>query len=200
VGAKIEADEIILHTIADAPPIGLTGSGLLSLIHELRDADVIEPSGRIARNMPEAFAQRIDEDEKGIKRIKLTEEGDLYLSQMDIRELQKAKGAIRASINILMDELGLKAENLKRVILTGSFGGQVDIEAVLDLGMIPPVRQDVMETTANGAGFGAAIFLSDEGFERGEKIAAHSEQVDLDQNPHFDMQYVGAMGLTPSGD
>jgi len=58
----------------------------------------------------------------------------------------------------------------------------------------------VMETTANGAGFGAAIFLSDEGFERGEKIAAHSEQVDLDQNPHFDMQYVGAMGLTPSGD
>ena len=199
VGAKIEADEIILPPIADAPPIGLTGSGLLSLIHQLRDADVIEASGRISKKLPEAFAQRIDKDEKGIKRIKLTKEGDLYLSQMDIRELQKAKGSIRASINILMDELELKAEDLKRVILTGSFGGQVDIEAVLDLGMIPPVRQDVMETTANGAGFGAAIFLSDEGFARGEKIAAHSEQVDLDQNPNFDMQYVRAMGLTPSG-
>ena len=199
VGAKIEADEIILHTIADAEPIGLTGSGLLSLIHEFRQAGVIEPSGRISRKLPESFAQRVDEDEKGIKRIKLTEEGDLYLSQMDIRELQKAKGAIRASINILMDELGLKPEDLDQVILTGSFGGQVDIEAVLNLGMIPPVREEVVETTANGAGFGAAIFLSDEGFARGEKIAASAEQVDLDQDPNFDMQYVGAMGLTPSG-
>ncbi len=200
VGAKIEADEINLHTIADAAPIGLTGSGLLSLIHEFRKAGVIDPSGRISKNPPDAFAQRIDVGEDGIKRIKLIEEGDLYLTQMDIRELQKAKGAIRASINILMDELGLKSEDLKQVILTGSFGGQVDINAVLNLGMIPPVSLDAVETTANGAGFGAAIFLSDEGFARGEKIAADSEQIDLDQNPDFDMQYVGAMGLTPSGD
>jgi len=200
VDAKIEADEINLQTIADADPIGVTGSGLLSLVHELRGEGVIDPSGRISKDPPAAFAERIDEDMHGIRRIKLTEEEDLYLSQMDIRELQKAKGAIRASINILMGELGLKPEDLERVILTGSFGGQVDIDAVLNLGMIPPVREEVVETIANGAGFGAAMFLSDEGFAKGEKIAAHAEQVDLDQDPNFDMQYVGAMGLTPSGE
>ncbi len=44
----------------------------------------------------------------------------------------------------------------KQVILTGSFGGQVDIDAILEIGMIPPVKKKVVQTIANGAGFGAA--------------------------------------------
>jgi uncharacterized 2Fe-2S/4Fe-4S cluster protein (DUF4445 family) len=67
------------------------------------------------------------------------------------------------------------------------------------VGMIPPVRREVVETAANGAGFGAAIFLSDEGFTLGEKLAQKAEQVDLDLNPNFNMLYVEAMQLTPDG-
>jgi uncharacterized 2Fe-2S/4Fe-4S cluster protein (DUF4445 family) len=63
--------------------------------------------------------------------------------------------------------------------------------------MIPPVRREVVETIANGAGLGAAMFLSDEGFSLGEELAARAEQVDLDLAPDFNMRYVNAMALTP---
>jgi uncharacterized 2Fe-2S/4Fe-4S cluster protein (DUF4445 family) len=136
-------------------------------------------------------------DEGGARRIPLTPDSQLRLSQWDVRELQKAKGAIRAAVDILLAQLELKPADLERVVLTGSFGGQIDVDAVLALGMIPPVRRQVVETIANGAGLGAAMFLSDDGFSLGEELAARAEQVDLDLDPSFNMRYVNAMALVP---
>jgi uncharacterized 2Fe-2S/4Fe-4S cluster protein (DUF4445 family) len=65
--------------------------------------------------------------------------------------------------------------------------------------MIPPVKREVVETIPNGAGLGAAMFLSDEGFAFSEQLAAESEQVDLDADPDFNMRYINAMRLTPNG-
>ena len=65
--------------------------------------------------------------------------------------------------------------------------------------MIPPVERGVVETIPNGAGFGAAMFLSDEGFAFGERLAARAEQVDLDADPDFNSRYINAMKLTPNG-
>jgi uncharacterized 2Fe-2S/4Fe-4S cluster protein (DUF4445 family) len=196
VKASLTGEELEYLTIGDEPPIGLTGSGLLSLIFELRRAGVIAPNGRLNPDPP-IFKERIGADRHGSRRLWLTPEQNLSLTQWDIRELQKAKGAVRAAMDILMARLGLKPVDLERVILTGSFGAQVDLNAVIGIGMIPPVRTEVIETIANGAGFGAAMFLTDEGFAHGEEIAARAEQIDLDQEADFVPHYVGAMGLTP---
>ena len=198
VRTRIEGGVLTFDTIGDEPPVGLTGSGLLSVIYELRQAGVIEPSGRMASHPP-MFADRMGEDALGARIIPLTTDGSLSLTQWDVRELQKAKGAIRAAVDILLGELDLKPAKLERVILTGSFGGQIDVESVLALGMIPPVRRETVENIPNGAGLGAAMFLSDEGFELGEKLAARAEQIDLDLDPDFNMRYVNAMALTPNG-
>jgi uncharacterized 2Fe-2S/4Fe-4S cluster protein (DUF4445 family) len=195
VSARIEGDQLILSTIADEPPIGLTGSGLLSLVHELRKVGVIEPSGRIAHH-PVRFADNIDVFH-GARRILFSQDRNMGLSQWDIRELQKAKGAIRAAIDTLMAILGLSPVDMGRIILTGSFGGQIDISSAIDLGMIPPVNVDIVETIANGAGLGAAMFLTDDGFALGEELAKRAEQVDLDKDPLFNSRYVGAMVLEP---
>jgi uncharacterized 2Fe-2S/4Fe-4S cluster protein (DUF4445 family) len=198
VSVSIEDEILNLKTIADEAPVGLTGSGLISAIYALRQANVIEVNGRIASNPP-LFGDRISIDRHGARRLPLAEGLDLWLTQWDIRELQKAKGAIRAAIDVLMGQLGLKPEDLQRVILTGSFGGQIDIDAAVGLGMIPPVRRDVVETIPNGAGLGAAMLLSDEGFELGERLASRAEQVDLDQDPNFYSLYINAMSLSPDG-
>ncbi len=195
---ELDGDGFVFKTIADEAPIGLTGSGLLSIVHELRQAGVIESSGRMV-DQPPVFADRIGLDAHGTRFLRLTSDGSLKLSQWDVRELQKAKGAIRAAIDILIAQLNLKPADLERVILTGSFGGQIDIDAVLGLGMIPPVRREVVETTANGAGFGAAMFLTDEGFALGVELANRAEQIDLDQDADFHMRYVGGMELSPNG-
>jgi len=199
VDMRVDGNNFVLETIADAPPVGLTGSGLLSVINELSKLGLVEPSGRINKDPSSEYASRIASDEDDIHLVHLSSDGKVDLTQLDIREFQKAKGAIRAAVNILMNELGLKPDDLKRVILTGSFGGQVDIEASVNLGMLPPVKKEIVQTIANGAGLGAASFLSVEGFARAERIANQAKQVDLDLNPDFDSQYVGSLELSSNG-
>lgn len=191
----MDGSQLMLETIAGEPPVGLTGSGLLSLVHVLRQGGVIEPGGRIVEHPP--VLQDLIQPSYHGRRVRLTLDGGLGLSQWDVRELQKAKGAIRAAIEILMAQLNLTSADLQRVILTGSFGGQVDIDSAISIGMIPPVRREVVENVANGAGFGAAMFLTDEGFAYSENLAARAEQVDLDQDADFYDRYVRAMALVP---
>lgn len=217
VGVKANPDgTMTLTTIGDRPPVGLTGSGLLNLVYELRSAGVIEPTGRLAGRHG-TFGRCLSQDEEGVQRFlwaqKVAEAAadgvaeaedapaadepvrPLYLTQLDIRELQKAKAATRAAMEILMARLGLAAGDLQRVILTGSFGSQLNVQAVLGVGMIPNVNPAVVETLENGAGFGAALFLNDGEFERGERIAARAEQIDLDFDAEFNRRYVRAMNL-----
>lgn len=190
VGTEVGEDGAIgWQTIEDEAPIGIAGTGLLSLVYELMQVGVIEASGRMSPDHP-AFAPRIRETDYG-RRLHLTE--DVYLSQWDVRELQKAKGAIRAACDILFDRLGLAPDDLERVILTGSFGGQIDIDAIIGVGMIPPVPPAVIETAANGAGLGAALFLDEAGFARGETLAARAEHVELDLEADFNERFVEAM-------
>ena len=191
----LEDGTLQLTTIADAPPVGLTGSGLLSAIAECRKVGLIDEGGKIVpENAPHPSLVVPDGN---VHRIILDADEDIYLSQKDIRELQKAKGAIRASIDVIMDQLDLTPDDLVRTILTGSFGGELDIDAILDLGMIPPVKKETVETVANGAGFGAAMFLTEEGFALGEKLAKKADQVDLDQDAHFYDFYIEGMKLAP---
>ena len=114
VGVHLDGGEIVLHTIADEPPVGLTGSGLLSLVYELRRVEVIEVNGRMANEAPQ-LNKGIIFNKHG-KLVPLTADGRLGLNQWDVRELQKAKGAIRAAIDILMGQLGLTPADLERVI------------------------------------------------------------------------------------
>jgi len=195
VAAQLEDGNLKLTTIADQPPVGLTGSGLLGVVHELRKARAIEVSGRI--NPAYLQAKSITNNGTEYRSIPLTDTGELALTQWDIRELQKAKGAIRAAVEILMKNLGLQAGDLQRLILTGSFGGQVDIDSVLALGMVPPVARKNIETIPNGAGLGAALFLRDEGMSLAIELAKRSEQIDLDQDPAFIQSYIDAMALSP---
>lgn len=216
--------EFNLTTISDAEPVGLTGSGLLAAIAAFRKVGLIEESGRInpeceayaqqirngvdnqaaedleASGVPQPcleYLKKISRDDRGSRRIQLAPDQDLYLTQLDIRELQKAKGAIRAAVDVLLANLDLDPQDLSRVVLTGSFGGQVDIHSILEIGMIPPVKAEIVETAANGAGFGAAMFLTEEGFALGEKLAKKAEQIDLDTDTKFHQYYIDGMKLAP---
>jgi uncharacterized 2Fe-2S/4Fe-4S cluster protein (DUF4445 family) len=173
---------------------------------------MIEQSGRMAKDHP-IFGHRISRDHRGIRRILITDEGvdrrgvqdgeeghrvSLYLTQHDIRELQKGKGAIRAATEILMSRLGLEPKDLQRLILTGSFGSQLNVDAVVNLGMIPAVAPSIVEPSANGAGFGAALFLDENHFARGEALATQAIQIDLDLDAEFNQRYIDSLAL-PGG-
>jgi uncharacterized 2Fe-2S/4Fe-4S cluster protein (DUF4445 family) len=190
VDASTEDGHLHVTTIGHRSPVGLTGSGLLSLAYALKQAGVLDNSGRLVEDhgtLP------VEEGPDEIVRVKINDR--VALTQLDIRELQKAKAAIRVAADILMERVGVTPQELRRVILTGSFGGQLNVDAAVDLGLVPPVVRTRIELIANGAGLGAAMFLRDEGFRRGEELAARAKHVELDLEPEFNMRFVEAMGL-----
>jgi len=188
----VKSDRIIFETIGEKyPPIGLAGSGLLSLIRLLREKGLIAESGRIID--PEKDVYGMVGRGKDGKRISLGK--DICITQDDIREMQKAKGAVRACADALLDNLGMKPGDLKRVYLTGSFGGRLDVRDVLELGVLPPVEPGRVISIANGAGLGAALFLKEDEFNRAEQLARRVEHIPLFDSQSFIDNFIANMVL-----
>jgi uncharacterized 2Fe-2S/4Fe-4S cluster protein (DUF4445 family) len=164
----------------------------LSLAHRLCNENILLQSGRFNSEVSLKNCEYVV-DNHGAMNLVLRDHKNISISQWDIRELQKAKAAINAAFSILLNKLSLQPSDLHKVYLTGSFGGSVDIDAALGIGLLPVVEPDVIENSPNGAGFGAAVFLTNEGFLLGERTAMQAEQVDLDQVPEFMDLYIESM-------
>ena len=176
-----------LTTVGGAEPAGLAGSGLLSAARALREIGGIDASGRIDEGAP-GF-----ERAAGGKQVRLHPR--VVLTQNDVRELQKAKGAVRAGVESLIERAGIGPDALARVILTGSFGGRLDPADMLALGVLPELPPARLYSIPNGAGLGAALMLRDEELRRAEELAARAEHVELNLAPGFMDTYVARMAL-----
>ena len=188
VDACIEQGKLRVKTIGNRVPIGIAGSGLLALVYALRRAGVIDARGRFNRHP----AIAVDRSE-GVARVVINER--VALTQRDVRELQKAKAAIRVAAEMLLERLYLSPRALQRVILTGAFGSQLNVEALMGLGVLPAVDRARIEMVANGAGMGAALFLRDDGWARGIALAARAQHIELNAAPDFNARFVEALQL-----
>ncbi len=167
----ITGDGIELQVIGDVPPIGLCGSGLLDAVAQLRLCGLMLPSGRFVTAddakelvVPD-LARRIITDEEGRRAFVLAwaeEAGggrSIVLTQRDVRELQFAKGSIAGGIDVVMQELGVVAEDLVEIFLAGSFGSYINPQSARIIGLVPPVPVERIKAVGNAAGEGAKIAL-----------------------------------------
>jgi uncharacterized 2Fe-2S/4Fe-4S cluster protein (DUF4445 family) len=134
---KIIDGEVIVKTIGDSPPKGICGSGLLSAVSCLLDMGIIESSGRMKENF-------------------LLHQ-DIFISQGDVRNLQLAKGAIRAGVEILLKEAGIK--HTDKVFIAGAFGYHVKPEDIVKIGLLPMEFDGKIEFVGNSAIEGAKELL-----------------------------------------
>ena len=167
----ITADGIELQVIGDVPPIGLCGSGLLDAVAQLRLCELMLPSGRFVTAdkandlVVPGLARRIITDEEGRRSFVLAwaeESGagkSIVLTQRDVRELQFAKGSIAGGIDVVMQELGVAAEDLVEIFLAGSFGSYINPQSARIIGLVPPVPVERIKAVGNAAGEGAKIAL-----------------------------------------
>jgi uncharacterized 2Fe-2S/4Fe-4S cluster protein (DUF4445 family) len=86
-------------------------------------------------------------------------ERSIYLSQRDVRELQFAKAAIATGWRILLEELGVKVEDLQQVLLAGSFGSYLSPASAVRLGLVPKLPVLRIVSAGNVAGEGAKMAL-----------------------------------------
>ena len=174
----LENGEVKWHVIGNGKAVGLCGSGLLDLIAVLLDTGDIEESGR----MP-------------CKNYRIGDT-DVILTQKDVREVQLAKAAIRAGIELMAAHLGYEITSLTHVCLAGAFGSYMNPASACRIGMIPPVLADRIRSIGNAAGEGAKLCtLARAEFDYSKTLAREVEFLELASLPEFQDCYVDALNF-----
>jgi uncharacterized 2Fe-2S/4Fe-4S cluster protein (DUF4445 family) len=110
----------------------------------------------------------------------------ITLTQHDIRELQLAKAAIRAGIQVLLETAGRREKDIQQVIIAGAFGTYIDVASAITMGMLPSLPLDRFHQVGNAAGLGAKIaLLSLPKRKEAEELAAKLCYVELATAPRF---------------
>ncbi|MCX8053130.1 MAG: ATP-binding protein, partial [Armatimonadetes bacterium] len=185
-------------------PIGICGSGLVDVIAQMLDAGLIDESGRLlsadeAVSAKESVRQRLIQGESGTEFVLATrnESGTgrpITLTQSDIRQLQLAKGSIRAAIATLMRIAGASERDLSEVLLAGAFGNYIRVESAIRIGLIPAVAKDKVVSIGNAAGAGARIaLLSKPELEVARKLARAAEHIELAVSPDYQTELMDRM-------
>jgi uncharacterized 2Fe-2S/4Fe-4S cluster protein (DUF4445 family) len=192
-------------TIDAAPPIGICGSGLIDIVSELYHAGIISDTGRleptptelktIDPNLPNQLTRVDGMASFIIAHANETGHGrEILITQKDIRELQSAKAAIAAGINVLVKKAGINLSEIQRVYLAGGFGAYINIENALNIGLIPSELQGKVETIGNAAGSGAiAILASRNALKRVNRIKQKIRYVELSSCREFNDFFIDAM-------
>jgi len=191
---RITDSRVEYQTIENLPPIGLCGSGILDAVAQMRLAGVLNERGGFLNTHP-----RVREGEKGPEflLVPAAESGtgeDIVISRADVGEIQLAKGAIQAGISVLLDEAGLKAEELDAVVVAGAFGTYIDIDSAVAIGLLPDLPRERFHQVGNAAGMGAKLaLLSRAERQRAWQLARQVEYIELTTDPRFSIQFTQAM-------
>ncbi len=171
----LEDGAVKYHVIGDVSAQGLCGSGLLDLVAVLLDLEIIDESGYLEK-----------------KEFKLCE--NVVLTQKDVREVQLAKAAIRAGIELLAERLDTNVSDIKNVCLAGAFGNYLTPASACRIGMIPPILIDRIKPVGNAAGEGAKLCaLNREEYLYSQRLARETEFLELASLPQFQDCYVDAL-------
>ncbi len=153
---SVEDGRLRCHVIGDTAARGICGSGLVDAVAAGLELGVIQPSGRMAGEFHL--------------------EGDVRLSQRDIRELQLAKAAIAAGIQML------STRPVEQYFLAGAFGNYVSIASARRIGLL-----DHAEPVGNTALAGTKLVLLNRSrrVEFLEQVPARVRHVNLAADPQF---------------
>lgn len=146
-------------TIGNVQPKGICGSGLITIVATLFEAGIINNSGKFNQDLDTPRIRKTDdvyeyvlawEDVSGIDR-------DVVLTEIDIDNLIRAKGAMYSGCMTLLKEVGLTIHDLDRIILAGGFGSFVDLEKCMVIGLLPEIDHDKVTFIGNGSLLGARM-------------------------------------------
>jgi len=194
-----------LHTIGNAPAIGLCGSGVIDAVAELLQAGVIASSGRFVTLEPGAkqpWADRLRTESGSPTFILASGTGSnstIGITQKDVRQVQLAKGAIHSGILVLLRSLGVDLSEIDRVYLAGAFGCHVRMESMARIGLLAEELLDRVTLVGNSSKSGAIVCLLSQ-VKRAEamRIVQGVEYVELSCYPDFDRLFARCLAFPNS--
>jgi len=193
-----ETFEPTLITIDMVKPKGIAGSGLINLIAAMMEADMISPNGKLREDLN---TPRIRQGDSGLEYVLVyapdTQSGeDLTLSESDIDNLMRAKGAMFAGYLTLLENVGIRLQDLEQVILAGAFGNFINIENAIAIGLLPDLPRERFQFVGNASLQGATLLsFSRELLAEERRVADMMTNFELSETPGFMNQYIAALFL-----
>ncbi len=187
----MDGDEFKYSTIDGLEAIGICGSGLIDFCKVLLDTGVIMPSGRFERKYEGPLTSRLETID-GTKAFRLSDK--VFVTQKDIREVQLAKGAIAAGIEIMAEVLGITYDDIEEVLIAGAFGNYMDPDSTCRIGLIPAKLRQKITPVGNAAGEGSKLcLLSSEEYKNCEYIAEKAEFIELASHEKFQEKFIAQL-------
>lgn len=187
-------NELSLEVIGNCPPKGICGSGLLDLISELVRTGLINSRGRL-QNRDGEIADNYKKYlfEKNGKRYFQLAAG-ISVSQEDIRQVQLAKAAIRAGIEVLFTTCNIKPKDIKTVIVAGAFGYHLNEECLFRIGLFPALKSARIFFVGNSSLEGAIrMILNKELISKANHIAKTVQVLELSHISEFESTFIREM-------
>ncbi|MCJ7797690.1 MAG: ATP-binding protein, partial [Thermoleophilia bacterium] len=193
----ITFDPTIL-TIGNLKPIGICGSGVIDVVAELLKAGVISQNGKFNTGLD---TWRVRETDGANEYVLVDAElsgigGEIVVTEADIDNLVRAKGAIFAGIKTLLESVALDWPDLEQIYVAGGFGKYLRIEQAQSIGLFPEVDVDKFTFVGNGSLLGARLVsFSKDMLKAAEQVALTMTNIELSDNQTFMDNYIAAMFL-----
>jgi uncharacterized 2Fe-2S/4Fe-4S cluster protein (DUF4445 family) len=195
---EIKNGHVNYKTIGKAKPRGICGSGFIDCLYELVRNRIIGQDGKFN---PTVEDKRIVIDNDGPQYIlafpKETETRQVVtITEIDISNLIKSKGAVFAALKSLIDYMGLSFEQLETVYLAGGFGSSLDISKAIGIGLLPDIDINRIQFIGNSSVMGARMaLLSGPAFEKAINISKNMTNIELSRYVPFMNEFVAALFL-----
>jgi uncharacterized 2Fe-2S/4Fe-4S cluster protein (DUF4445 family) len=190
--------EPMIVTIGRVRPKGICGSGLITMVALMLVMGVIDNLGKFDPNLQTA---RIRKTEGGREYVIAWKEEtqidrDITLSEIDIENLIRAKGAIYSGCMTLLTEVGLGINDIQRIILAGGFGSFVDLEKAMTIGLLPEMDPDRVTYLGNGSLLGARMSSLTNRIRRDvAKVVRKMTNFELSETTSYMDNYIAALFL-----
>lgn len=186
------------RVIGNVAPRGICGSGMISLLAEMFATGVLERGGRIQRHLR---TPRVRTGPHGAEYVvawkhETGQDNDIVISEVDVENLIRTKAAIYAGLTVLLQSVGTKLSDLKRVLIGGAFGQYIDVERAIQIGLLPDLPWDRFHFLGNTSLAGAYQCLANRDRRRRvDEIGAMMTYLELSADNRFMEAFTAAMFL-----
>ena len=177
-----------IHTIEEAPPIGICGSGVIDLAAQLFLAGMIDIRGKL---VSAACGDRLCVIE-GLRHLVVVpaEQSatgkDLTISQADLDSLIRSKAAMYTILETIAMTVGLNLDELGTFYVAGTFGCFINPRSAIAIGMLPDLPLERYVPIGNSSLQGAALALiSENAVDEIDRIRDRITYLELNVNQDF---------------
>jgi uncharacterized 2Fe-2S/4Fe-4S cluster protein (DUF4445 family) len=195
---RIDPDtcEPVVFTIGEEKPKGICGSGIINIVAEFLEAGLLEPNGKFSTDIR---SDRLRQGRDGMEFVLVRADmsgidSDIVITEVDIDNFMRAKGAMYAGYQTLLESVGLAYNDLDEVIIAGAFGSYVDIEKSIITGLFPDLPVERFTFIGNSSLQGARLaIMSRELLDTAYKIAGKMTNFELSDNNSFMNHYIASL-------